>query len=189
MQAPLQLSFHNMEPSEAIAARVRDKVAKLEKFYRNIISCRVAVEAPHRQPHKSTLAVTVDVAVPGKNIVVKRERRTHAAHEDAYRVIQEVFELAQRQLEDHTRVIRREVKSHESRQYGQVVRLEREAGHGFVETPDGRSVFFARPVVQDDAFDRLEVGSEVLIQLADGEGPMGPQASLVQPVGTDHSIR
>jgi ribosomal subunit interface protein len=189
MQVPLQITFHNMEPSEAIEARVRDKVTKLDTFYRQIISCRVVVEAPHRQPHKSSLALVVEIKVRGKDLVVKRERRHHASRDDAYLVINEVFDAAHRQLEEHTRVVRHDVKAHEGRSYGRVVRLESEAGHGFIEMPDGRSVYFARDVVEDGAFERLSVGSDVLCQVADGEGPMGPQASLVRIVGGEHHIR
>jgi hypothetical protein len=44
-------------------------------------------------------------------------------------------------------------------------------------------------VVADDAFDQLEVGSEVLYSLADGEGSMGPQASRVQLMRGAHAVR
>jgi cold shock CspA family protein len=44
-------------------------------------------------------------------------------------------------------------------------------------------------VVEEDAFDRLEVGSEVRYSLADDEGPMGPQASRVRLLRGRHSVR
>lgn len=190
MQVPLQITFHNMDPSEAIEARIREKVAKLDSFYRHIISCRVVVEAPHHQPHKASLAIVIETKVRGKDLVAKRERRHHASRDDAYLVINEVFDAAHRQLEEHTRMMRHDVKAHDGgHQYGRVMRLEAEAGHGFIEMPDGRSVYFARAVVENDGFDRLRVGSEVICQVADGEGPMGPQASLVRLVGAEHHIR
>jgi ribosome-associated translation inhibitor RaiA len=37
MQVPLQIRFHNMASSEAIEARVRERVARLERFSDNII--------------------------------------------------------------------------------------------------------------------------------------------------------
>ena len=36
MQMPLQVSFHGMEPSPAIEARIREKAAKLERFHDRI---------------------------------------------------------------------------------------------------------------------------------------------------------
>ncbi len=121
MQVPLQISFHNMASSEAIEARVRERAARLERFFDGIISCRVTVEAPHKQPHRSTVGITIDIAVAGKEIVVKREQRHHETRDDAYQVIGVAFDAAERQLEEHARVLRREVKSHDGPVYARVV--------------------------------------------------------------------
>ena len=48
MDVPLELSFRNTDPSEAVEARVRERVDKLETYFGRINSCRVVVEAPHR---------------------------------------------------------------------------------------------------------------------------------------------
>jgi ribosomal subunit interface protein len=189
MQVPLQIRFHNMASSEAIEARVRERVARLERFSDNIISCRVAIEAPHKQPHRSTVGITIDISVPGKEIVVKREHRHHESRDDAYLVIGVAFDTAERQLEDHARMQRREIKSHDGSTYARVVRLYPDQDYGFVETPGSPNVYFHRAVVEDDAFDQLEVGSEVRYSLADDEGPMGPQASRVSPLRGHHSVR
>ena len=55
----------------------------------------------------------------------------------------------------------------------------------------GRAVSVASTVfvVEDDAFDHLQVGSEVMYSLADGEGPMGPQASRVRLLRGGHAVR
>ena len=34
MQVPFQIRFHNMAASEAIETRVRERVARLERFFR-----------------------------------------------------------------------------------------------------------------------------------------------------------
>ena len=52
---------------------------------------------------------------------------------------------------------------------------------GFIETADGRQIYFHRNAVLDAAFDRLKVGSEVAF--AEEEGVKGPQASTVRVVG------
>src|SRR5690606_26954567 len=61
--------------------------------------------------------------------------------------------------------------------------------YGFIETPGRLHVYFHRIVVEDDAFDDLEVGSEVMYSLADDEGPMGPQASRVRLLRGGHAVR
>ena len=71
MQIPLQISFDGVDPSPAVEARIREKVAKLERLYDRIVGCKVVVEAPHRHQHKGKLYnVRIDISVPGKDIFV-----------------------------------------------------------------------------------------------------------------------
>ncbi|MEM7021695.1 MAG: HPF/RaiA family ribosome-associated protein [Pseudomonadota bacterium] len=189
MQVPLKISFHNMDSSESIEARVRERVDRLERFSQEIISCRVAMEAPHKQPHRSTVGITIDINVPGKTIVVKREFRHHESRDDAYKVIGVAFDVAERQIEHHRELARREVKTHDDAVYARVVRLYPEQGYGFIETPGRNNVYFHRVVVEESDFDQFEVGSEVRYTLADEEGPMGPQASKVRLVRGSHRLR
>jgi cold shock CspA family protein/ribosome-associated translation inhibitor RaiA len=190
MQEPLQIAFHNMASSPALERRVRELFDKLQRYYDGIISARVVLEAPHKQAHKSTLGISISIGVPGRDIVVKREQRIHEADNHNLWVLTEAFEAAGRQIEDYARVRRRAVKAHESDQrYARVMRLYPGQDYGFIETPDGQSVYFHRAVVRDDSYDALAVGSEVVYTLADQEGPMGPMASHVQLVGGNHPIR
>ena len=185
------ISFHNLDRSDAIEARVRERTARMERYYSGIIGCRVAIEAPHKQPHKSTLGITINLRVPGKDIVVKREGRLHEAdgHQESYRILNDAFDAADRQLEEFSRKQRGDVKTHGGPIYAKVVRLFPEQDYGFIETPEHFNLYFHRAVVRDDRFDDLEVGSEVLYDRADEEGPMGPQASSVKLVSGAHAIR
>jgi ribosome-associated translation inhibitor RaiA len=189
MQVPLKISFHNMAGSESIEARVRERVARLERLSDGIVSCRVTIEAPHKQPHRSTVGITIDIGVRGREIVVKREFRHHESRDDAYQVIGVAFDAAERQLEEHARMQRRAVKTHDGPIYARVALLYPEQNYGFIETPGRLNVYFHRVVVEDDAFDQLGVGSEVMYSLADDEGPMGPQASRVRVLRGRHSVR
>ena len=110
MQVPLQISFHNMAASEALERRVREHWAKLERHYDGIVTARIVLEAPHKQPHKSTLGISISIGVPGRDIVVKREQRLHEVDDYAYWVLNEAFAAAQRQLEDYAQRQRRHVK-------------------------------------------------------------------------------
>ncbi|MGO9847760.1 MAG: cold-shock protein [Methylocella sp.] len=58
--------------------------------------------------------------------------------------------------------------------------------YGFIETSDGREVYFHRNSVLDNAFDRLTVGSEV--RFVEEIGQKGPQASTVRLVGKHHLL-
>jgi ribosome-associated translation inhibitor RaiA len=190
MQEPLQISFHNMESSEALERRVREHWAKVERHYDGIISARIVIEAPHKQPHKSTLGISISIGVPGRDIVVKREQRLHESDDHATWVINEAFQAVARQLEDYAQKQRRDVKTHEGeREYARIVRLYPDQDYGFIETRERLNIYFHRDVVRDAAFADLEEGSEVLYTLAPDDGPMGPMASSVWTLGSDHPVR
>ena len=190
MQEPLQISFHNMEPSDALERRVREHWAKVERHHDGIISARIVIEAPHKQPHKSTLGISISIGVPGRDIVVKREQRLHESDNHAAWVINEAFHAVERQLEDHAQRQRRDVKAHGGeREYARIVRLYPDQDYGFIETRERLDIYFHRDVLRDADFDDLKVGGEVLYTLAPDEGAMGPMASSVWTLGSDHPVR
>jgi cold shock CspA family protein/ribosome-associated translation inhibitor RaiA len=190
MQEPLQISFHNMAPSDALERRVREQWAKVERHYDGIISARIAIEAPHKQPHKSTLGISISIGVPGREIVVRREQRLHESDDHATWVINEAFHVAERQLEAYAQKQRREVKPHDGeRAYARIVRLYPDQDYGFIETRENVNIYFHRDVVRDADFADLKEGSEVLYTLAPEEGAMGPMASSVWTLGSDHAVR
>jgi ribosome-associated translation inhibitor RaiA len=113
MELPLQLQFRNLDHSPAIEAAVRKHVDKLKSFNGDIISCRVAIESPHKHQYKGKLYhVVVDVRVPGKEIVVSRAPDDQQAHEDVYVAIRDAFDAARRQIQDYVRIRRGKVKAH-----------------------------------------------------------------------------
>ena len=191
MQEPLQIAFHNMEHSDMIEELVRERAARLDKFTDQIISCRIVIRAPHKQKTGSTLGISIDIGLPGKKDVhVNREGRVHETRADAHRVVREAFDIAERQIEEHERINRGEIKHHDNLPtYGRIARLNREQDFGFVETAEGVELYFHRSVVEEDAFDDLDVGSEVLYQQASYESPAGPQASVVKRVHPGQRIR
>ena len=115
MDIPLELSFHNVEPSDAFKAAVQTHVQKLEQFHDHIIGCRVSIEMPHKSQKASGNPpdVHILIRVPGKEIVVSREYN-HGGHKkaatDAYAVLDEAFQGAQKQLKDYRRVSHGDVK-------------------------------------------------------------------------------
>jgi len=198
MILPLQISFRNMDRSEAVEARVREEVAKLETFYSPIMRCRVVIELPHKHQKKGDLYhVRIDITVPGAELVVKREPSLHAslrqvdtekrsksyeaqaAHKDVYVVIRDAFREARRQLQDYARRVRGQVKTHTPRADGRVSKLFPDQGYGFLETAEGSEIYFHKNSVLNGAFNRLSIGSRVTF--AEEEGDKGTQASTVRP--------
>jgi len=187
MQTPLQITFRNLDRSEAVEAKVRERVEELEQFYDRITACRVVIEEPTRRHHKGNLFhVRVDLSVPGREIVVKRDPPEHRTHEDIYVAVRDCFDAVRRQLEDHVRRARGDVKTHEAPNHGRVLRLMPEEGYGFIAATDGTEVYFHRNAVSGNGFDKMKEGDPVRFVVREGEGEKGPQASTVIPIGKHH---
>jgi ribosomal subunit interface protein len=187
MQTPLEITFRNMDHSDAVEARIREKVEKLEQVYDRITACRVRVEAINRQHTKGNLfQVNIELSVPGKQVVVDRNPGKNHAHEDVYVAVRDAFNAARRRLEDHSRRKSGKVKTHEVPPHGRVARLFPYEGYGFIETPDGREIYFHQNSLVDGDFDKLEEGQEVRYVVAEKESDKGPQASTVKLIGKHH---
>ncbi|MDX1400984.1 MAG: ribosome-associated translation inhibitor RaiA [Kiloniellales bacterium] len=114
MEKELEISFHNVDHSPALEEAIRKKAAGLERFFERIIACRVVVEAEQRRQNKANYyAVHIDLHLPGREIVVNRSASKNHAHEDVYVVLRDAFNAAARQLEDHARKVRGDVKTHQ----------------------------------------------------------------------------
>jgi ribosomal subunit interface protein len=188
MQNPLQLSFRNMDRSDAVEADVRDRVNHLERYFDRMIGCRVIVEAPHRRHNKGKLfSVRIAISVPGDEIVIAHEGPTNRAHEDVYVAVRDAFAAAQRRLQDHARRVRGAVKSHEVPLHGRIARVFAD-GYGFIATPTGEEVYFHRNSLVEGRFEDLVAGSEVRFEVAYDESEHGPQATTVRPIGKHHLI-
>jgi len=131
MELPVQITYRNMQPSDAVTARVHEEAAKLDEFFPRITSCRVVVEAPHRH-HKwgELFHVRIELGVPGTELVVSHEPSPRAAlrhneevalrkhleihpeHKDVYVAVRDAFASARRQLQDYVKRLRGEMKTH-----------------------------------------------------------------------------
>lgn len=99
MRTPPKITMRHMPQSEALEARILKKVAKLEEFHPEIISCAVAVEEERRHQQQGRLfKVRVVVHAPEREVVVNRDH-----DEDPYVAVRDAFDAAQRQLEDRAR--------------------------------------------------------------------------------------
>ena len=105
MQVPLQIVLEGIGQSDAIEDRVREEVAKLEKFYDRITATRVVVGSPqHRHLKGDTYQVRIHLTIPGTpDIVASVDPSLDHAHEDVYVAIRDAFKAARRQLQDALR--------------------------------------------------------------------------------------
>lgn len=177
MPFPLQIKARNFRLSEPLENEIREKAAKLESYFHRIVRGRMIIEAPlghHRNggPYQVRLTLTV----PGSELVV-----SHHSDKDPYLASHDAFDAMGRRLEEYVRQRRGGVKSHEAPLLeGRVTKLFRPEGYGFLETPDGREIYFHRNSVLGPGFDHLTIGTAV--RFAEEQGEEGPQASTVHIV-------
>lgn len=182
LKTPLQVIFRNLQPSDAVEAKVRERAEKLGTFYNHIMSCRVAIEALHKHHHQGNhYHIRIDVKVPDRELVAGREPDEHHAYTDIYVAIRDAFDSMRRQLEEYARHRQGKVKTHEASEHGRIVEHRPESDYGRIETSDGRIVYFHRNSLVDGDFDKLAIGAEVRLSTEMGEE--GPQASTVHLIG------
>lgn len=177
----LQITFRDMGTSEALDAHIRARAAKLEGFFDKIVACRVAIEAPHRGHQIGPqFRCRVDLVVPNAELVAQSVEGSELPRM-AYLAVDEAFDEVTRQLEDYVRRSRWDVKQHDRTPHARVKKLMVEepkgARYGFLETHDGREIYFHENAVLHGNFHKLEIGTEV--RFAEEDGDKGPQASTV----------
>lgn len=183
MRVPLEIAFKNMEPTAAMEALIRDRVERLSRYHRDIIACRIAVEAPHRSANEEVVGyrVRLELSVPGDELVVSRDRSHRREQYDPYRAIREAFSAAESQLKSYAGRQRRDRHPRVGPPHALVSQIFEEEDYGFLRAPDGRDIYFHRNSVINDGFEELEPGDEVRYE--ERIGLEGPQASTVAPVG------
>ena len=184
MDLPVEITFHNMDHSDAVEARVREKVERLEKLSDRLSHCRVTIEAPHKHHRKgNTYRVRILLSMPQGQVAVSRDPGDAHAHEDIYVAIRDAFHAAERQLKERRQKQRGDVKTHESPLQGRVGRLFPTEEHGFIVTNDGREIYFHRNAVVDGSLDDLKEGQTVELTIFHGDNEAGPHASTVKLIG------
>lgn len=188
METPVQIEFQGTDASPALRSLIEDYVANLEDRYGRITACRVAVRAPgghHRTG--GLLEVNIHLSLPeGREVKVSRTSQNDERYADPAFAIGDAFKRARRQLQDQVRRLQGKVKAHDPEPIGTVNRLDSGAGFGFLESYDGREIYFHRNSVLNGAFTRLKVGTRV--HFSEEMGEKGPQASTVRLLGK-HSMR
>jgi cold shock CspA family protein len=186
MKIQPEITYRNVEKSEAIDNLVHEKIAKLENICNYINICHIAIEKIHDRPRSgSPYRVRIDLTVPpGHELAAEKNPGESVQYQPLDAVVRETFDAMRQQLVKLTQLQRaseqagRYEEAQEST--GLVTKLFREDGYGFLKTLDGREIYFHQNSVLHHDFDRLEIGTGVHFSLEDGEE--GPQASTVKIV-------
>lgn len=188
MDSPVQIDFQGMAPSEPLRGAIARHVAELETFCGRVTGARVVLKAP--TPHHRTSSlyeINIHLGLPdGRAVDVGRTPHQDERHADPRFAIADAFRRARRRLQDQARRLRGDVKHHDDQPIGTVRRIDPAARFGFIETADGRDVYFHAHSVLAGGFGRLKPGTRVAF--CEEAGEKGPQASTVRRLGK-HALR
>ncbi|BCJ89519.1 hypothetical protein IZ6_02540 [Terrihabitans soli] len=190
MQIPAEIAFHNIQHSDWAEQAIREKIARLEKLFDRLVTCRVRVEKRANNAsngHNSIPPVVrIEIGVPGhKDLVVSHEPehlQQKFSDPDMRIAINEAFRIAERQLLDFKEQLKGKTKapfSDAQNQFlGQVAELAPERDHGFLLTKEGGLLYFHRNSLLSGDFDALKRGDRV--HYVEDHGDTGPTAVKVR---------
>jgi cold shock CspA family protein len=186
MQVPIHITMDDLPNADQLRGEIEKAAEALERFHDRIISCRVAVTTPdHRHRIGGLYDVHLTLRVPRHgDINISRRVGDKPERMHVGVAVREAFAEARRQLQDLVRDARLDVKTHVTPDHGRVARVFTDRDYGFIETPDGREIYFHRNSLVDAKFDQLVPGTEV--RFVESEGDKGPQASTVKLIGKHH---
>lgn len=189
METTIQIDFQNCDDPDAFRQRIEENVTGLEARFGRITACRIFMRGPG-QHHRTRGAyeVRIHLELPdGRQVDIDRTPDEDERQGDPWFAINDAFKRARRMLQDNVRRMQGQVKQHEEASpVATVRRIFPDEGYGFLETGDGRELYFHRNSVLDDGFARLKPGTRVVF--AEEMGDKGPQASMVRQAGK-HSLR
>jgi ribosomal subunit interface protein len=107
----IQVTFRDMPVSDAVEARCWKEAEALERYFDRIVSCHVTIAESHRRRRQGNLFdVRINLSIPGRELVVNRQAAEHQVDEDLDIALREAFDRMRRQLQDHVRRMRGQVK-------------------------------------------------------------------------------
>lgn len=193
MQVPVEIGFHNFEPPDWAEGEIRSRIAKLDRIYARLISCRVRVDQRQRNS-AGTLppVVRIELGIPGRGELVVSHEPEHLQRKfqapDLRNAIHEAFRIAEDQLTELKAKLdgrpRDSVRDLERQFLGQVAELQPEKDFGFLLTKEGGLLYFHRNSVLLGDFDALSVGDEAFY--VEEVGDTGPIAVKVRIKSASH---
>ena len=168
----IRINVRNTELLKEWEEKIGEEVSKLESCYPDIIHhLRVTIIAPshHRLGAFEIHAVST---VPDDTIVVKNNG------ELVIPLIVDVFDDLARQLREYNRkrqhLMRQELRSG----IGTIRRVFPEGEYGFIQSADGREIYFHKNCLKNISYNNLRKGDSV--EFSAEEGEKGPQATWVK---------
>jgi ribosome-associated translation inhibitor RaiA/cold shock CspA family protein len=187
LQIPLEIAFHNIEPSDWAEQEIRTRVGELERLYGRLVSCRVRIDQRAKDLSGAIPPVVhIELGIPGRSDLVVSHEPEHLLrkykHPDLRKAINEAFRIAERQLLALKEQRDGRTKAHghdtENQSLGEIAEITPEQDFGFLLTKEGGLLYFHRNSLLSGEFDRLERGDHVYYN--EDVGDTGPIATKVR---------
>ena len=108
-----QVTYRDLDTSQALNAIIEKRLQKLERYSGNIQHSRVVLESPHNHKHKGKqYRATVEIDIKGSPITVSQnDSSIHVAVRDAFNVAERKLKSHSEQLQSRRNSSRREVNN------------------------------------------------------------------------------
>ena len=185
MQTPVEIDFQGMAADAGVRGVIARHVEELEERFGRITAARVVLKAPGGHHRIANYEINIRLALPdGHEVLAGRTPDEDERQSDLSFAINDAFRHARRQLQDAARRMQGQVKHHEAGPTARVVRIDPSGEFGFLETADGREIYFHR----NSVLGGKPVAEGARVTFVEEAGEKGPQASTVRPLGK-HALR
>jgi putative sigma-54 modulation protein len=97
MTTPIEISFHGIDKSEAVEARIHEKFGRLHNHFDRMTHARVVITSPNRTGARAKMfTVKVDIGMPGQQPIVVNSEGDYT---DVFLALRDAFNAAQRKLD------------------------------------------------------------------------------------------
>lgn len=182
METAAEITFKDIDHSDPIEARIRERVDKLEAMSAEIIRCQVWVRAPHRRHKGTEYVIDISLQMPGSTLHIDHRPGDDHAHTDIYVAIRDAFGAMERQLRKWHDQKKGRPETHATPLQGRITSLDGYTDSGQIATTDGRLIYFHRNSVAGNGYDNLNEGDTVELGVDTKDADEGPHASFVRPV-------
>jgi cold shock CspA family protein/ribosome-associated translation inhibitor RaiA len=187
MQVPVEIAFHNLASDTWAEKEIRARVAKLEKIYDRLTTCRVRVDQRASNANGTIPPVVhIELGIPGHKDIVVSHEPDHLQRKfqspDLHNAINEAFRIAEDRLVEFKNQRQRRTKEPlhdaENQFLGQVADMPPGEDFAFLLTKEGSLLYFHRNSLLSGDFDALKRGDEVYY--VEEAGDTGPTAAKVR---------
>ncbi len=127
-----EISFPDFDSSDAVRKIIEGYLTKIEKIYNRVVSCHVAVRAPHMRSRRHIYHINIHLEIPGEDIIVNQEPEKNLAHSDIHIAIRDAFKALSRQLKRRIKTLQKRKASEASHQQATIDSFDGDRSIGFL---------------------------------------------------------